>query len=227
MLWTKNPVLAEMVQTLVSLWDMSIPFTATVAPQKKFRILGCARSAFAILILHGNLQYVHYFCGGFWIHFLLSLLTLRAANEVAPHDRGQRFASKPPQLEHWVVELQFTWQRKVATFGLLAARCFAFSNFRLWPQRKKHPAIESRGDINMQAQAWGPSLRGLTLSSRRCQPDSTAFPGAYIASVTKNIFYLSAFAVKRNSRILVCSLSSFDLVANHCKSHASVLMLMP
>lgn len=138
-------------------------------------------SAFAILILHGTLQCVHYFCG--------ALLTawsglegvefpgpLRAANEVAPHDRGQRFASKPPQLGHWVVELQFTWQRKVATFGLLAASCFAFSNLRLWPQRKKHPAIESRGDSNMQAQAWGPSLRALTLSSRRCQPDSTASP---------------------------------------------------
>ena len=81
-------------------------------------------------------------------------------------------------------------KEKFATFGLLAARCFAFSNFRLWPQRKKHPAIESRGDINMQAQAWGPSLRGLTLSSRRCQPDSTAFPGAYISKCNQEYFLL-------------------------------------
>lgn len=44
MLWTKNPVLAETVQTRVSLWDMSNSFTATVAPQKTFRILGCAEA---------------------------------------------------------------------------------------------------------------------------------------------------------------------------------------
>ena len=42
---------------------------------------------------------------------------------------------------------------------------------------------------------------------------------------------ISAFAVKRNSRILACSPAILDHVANqiipHCKSHASVLMLMP
>ena len=42
---------------------------------------------------------------------------------------------------------------------------------------------------------------------------------------------ISACAVKRNSRILACSPAILDHVANqiipHCKSHASVLMLMP
>ena len=42
---------------------------------------------------------------------------------------------------------------------------------------------------------------------------------------------ISALAVKRNSRILACSPAILDHVANqiipHCKSHASVLMLMP